>query len=318
MEKLCLMIVFNHRYDQNIIKIKELYQNRFSNIYLLIPFYDGPAIEGLHIIPVYESSHKFQGYIATAYQYILKTGIRYKHYVIIGDDLILNPSINENSILTYLNIDLNDSYIKALTPINKANGVVARRLRDEILEPFIKYTGVEWKDKILPPQEAFMQYESKQGKKYPMKITWSWLNSQLRYYYRVLNKKFKILYCFYQIFCVFQCICLNRGFKLPYPLLKDYSDFLVINGDDMPSLCQMLGVFAAMDLFVEVAIPTAMALTCSSIKCEKDIDRIGVEYWREKDIQGIQLKFGCSLKRLYQDWDENVIYYHPIKLSRWN
>lgn len=318
MKKVCLMVVFNHRYDQNIRKIKDLYRDKFSDIYLLIPFYDGPLDNEICIIPVYESSHRFQGYIATAYQYILKMGKKYQHYVVIGDDLLLNPCINEDSILAYLKMHPNDSYIKALTPINEANGVIAHRFRDEMLAPFLRYEGVEWKDKILSSQEAFKLYELKQGKKYPIKITLSWLNSQLRYYLKVTKKRFKLLYYFYQIYCDFQCICLNKGFKLPYPLLKDYSDFLVINGEDMQSLCQMLGVFAAMDLFVEVAIPTAMALTCSSIKCEKDIDKKGIEYWSNKDIQEIQLKYECSLEKLYQDWDENVIYYHPIKLSRWN
>lgn len=310
MSSICLMVVFNHRYDQNIEKIKKLYQNRFSNIFLLIPFYDGPPVEGLNIIPVYESSFRFHGYIVTAYQRILQLRKNYQYYVIIGDDLILNPNVNETNILSYMNLQAGDSYISNLTPLNEANGVHPRRLWDGVLKPFKKYDGVEWEDKILPSQDAFKVYEDKMGR-YSRKLKISWLISQVIFY----GKNYKALY---RLLLDLQCICLNRGLDLPYPLLKNYSDFLIISGEDMKDLCQMLGVFAAMGVFVEVAIPTAMVLVCSSIKCEKDIDKYGIAYWTDKDKEAIQQRYECSLKKLFENWDEKVIFYHPIKLSKWN
>lgn len=143
MNNLCFMVLFNHRYDQNIKKIKKLYQDRFSDIYLLMPFYDGPSVNGLNIIPVYESSFRFQGYIAQAYQRISQLGKNYRHYVVIGDDLILNPGLNEANILSYMNLQEGESYITNLAQLNESNGVHPRRLRDEILKPFVKYAGVE-------------------------------------------------------------------------------------------------------------------------------------------------------------------------------
>lgn len=41
MKDVCLIIIFNHRYDSNIKKIKELYGRRFSDIYILMPFFEG-------------------------------------------------------------------------------------------------------------------------------------------------------------------------------------------------------------------------------------------------------------------------------------
>lgn len=86
----------------------------------------------------------------------------------------------------------------------------------------------------------------------------------------------------------------------------------------MKLLCQMLGVFAAMGVNAEVAIPTAMALTCSSVKTQKDTDKCGIAYWTEKDKEAIEQRYGRSLEKLFQSWDKKVIFYHPIKLSRWN
>src|SRR5438309_2566399 len=56
--KAALIIVFNHRYDKNIPLLETLYEGRFSNIYYLVPFYDG---EKENVIPVYENSFRFQG-----------------------------------------------------------------------------------------------------------------------------------------------------------------------------------------------------------------------------------------------------------------
>lgn len=63
----------------------------------------------------------------------------------------------------------------------------------------------------------------------------------------------------------------NRGTKLKYPLFKAYSDFLIIDRASMKEFSRLSGVFAAMNIFVETAIPLAMVLACKTIKYEKDL-----------------------------------------------
>ncbi len=52
-KKLALLVVYNHRYDKNIPVIDKIYQNRFSHVFHLVPFYDG---EQENVIPVYDLS----------------------------------------------------------------------------------------------------------------------------------------------------------------------------------------------------------------------------------------------------------------------
>src|ERR1700709_791457 len=101
-----LIFVFNHKYDKNIDILEKLYKERFSNIYHLVPFYEGIKA---NVIPVYESSQYFQGYLAQGLKKYFDE--KYDHYFFIGDDLILNPEINENNYKAYFNVGLEDSFI---------------------------------------------------------------------------------------------------------------------------------------------------------------------------------------------------------------
>lgn len=53
MDKIALMVIYNHRYDNNIPIIEDLYNNKFSHIYHIVPFYDG---DKRNVISVYDSS----------------------------------------------------------------------------------------------------------------------------------------------------------------------------------------------------------------------------------------------------------------------
>lgn len=87
--KTALLVVYNHRFDKNIGRIRELYANRFSYIYHIMPFYDGNEPD---VIPVFDSSYCFSGYIAQAYSHLRNGG--FTHFFVVADDMILNPSIN--------------------------------------------------------------------------------------------------------------------------------------------------------------------------------------------------------------------------------
>lgn len=104
--KVALLVVYNHRYDKNIARVRELYAKRFSHIYHIMPFYDGYEQD---VIPVYESSYCFSGYLSQAYTHIGDKG--FTHFLVVADDMILNPVINELSIWKETGLDYCDSYI---------------------------------------------------------------------------------------------------------------------------------------------------------------------------------------------------------------
>lgn len=296
--EVCLVIVFNHRYDKNIPKLKSIYSSRFSNIYYLVPFYDGNE---KNVIPVYESSYQFQGYFAQGFKNFFNE--RYDYYVFIGDDLILNPNLNEVNIIQALKLE-KDSYIKHIKPINDSRGVDATRLFDMLLA--FESKGTEYKREI-PSYDEAMKLANDKG------LVSNRL--EIKFYKNMPKKnllKPKVLFEF--IVFMFK----SKGGRLPYPLFKDYSDFIVLSKEDICGFTRLCGVFAAMGLFVEISIPTSMVLSCAKIVVEKDINLEGIELWSESEKSEIETCNGLDLNQLFDTWNENVLYYHPIKLSKWN
>ena len=100
MSDIALVILFNHNYEANIEKLQKIYEPRFSNIFFIMPFYKG---DKSNVIPVYENSLYFQGYISKTLEKI--SNDKYSHYMFIGDDLILNPAINENNYKDFFKLN---------------------------------------------------------------------------------------------------------------------------------------------------------------------------------------------------------------------
>jgi len=101
-----LIIIYNHQYNKNIEILEQIYKGRFSNIYHLVPFYNG---EKPNVIPVYENSYYFQGYVAQGFKSYFRKD--YAHYFFIADDLILNPIIDETNYTSYLNLNSNSCFL---------------------------------------------------------------------------------------------------------------------------------------------------------------------------------------------------------------
>jgi hypothetical protein len=90
------------------------------------------------------------------------------------------------------------------------------------------------------------------------------------------------------------------------------------------------GVFAAMNLFVELALPTAMVLSAKEIVTENDLELRGKALWPDggQRLNGdLEPAYGdyeelagynFNLKQLLDNFPETYIYLHPVKLSKWN
>ena len=107
MANICLSFVFNHQFERNIPKLRKFYDDRFSTIRYLSPFSKTTEPD---IVPIFEKSIHFQGYFAQALRHLPRNC---DYYIFCGDDLILNPSLNEHNIIDSLNCN-ESSYIKYL------------------------------------------------------------------------------------------------------------------------------------------------------------------------------------------------------------
>lgn len=302
MSNCTLVIIFNHRYDANIEKLDKIYGKRFSDIFYLIPFYNG---SDNRVIPVYESSFQFQGYIAQGYKYISEQDSR--HYLFIGDDLILDPLINENNYQEYFKLEDDCSYIHDVNELVDMRGWGYEERFFSAFLSFSKYNGTEYKSELMDSKIAFeiadkIDYHNK-------KITVSHFikspgtqKQKLSFIRKNIGHFFKLL----------------KGYRMPYPLWGGYSDIVIISHNDLESFSRMCGIFAAQDLFVEIAIPTAMMLNCKEVRFLRDINKKAKVMWTEEEKTDIELQYEKLYSKLECQWPKETSYIHPVKLSRWS
>lgn len=297
-----LFIIYNHRYDANIDKLEKIYGSRFSNIYHIIPFYDGNR---KNVITVYECSFRFQGYITQTIQLVDEN---FEQYLFVADDLILNPAINETNYKEWFHLNGKNAYIQFTKPIREMGGwAIYRRVMDP-LPKFEWYNGTLWKNEIMPSEQAYAIAKQKgyDKEQFLVDIPMVWkARKKLKQYPRLFVLFFKILLLGKQ-----QC---------PYPVWGGYSDICIIPGEKMKEISHMLGVFAAMNLFVEMAIPTALQLLCEEVTEAKNLaPSYGKILWTLTDKESFESQYNYNYKTLKDNWDTNCLYIHPVKLSKWD
>lgn len=295
--KIALLVIYNHRYDKNISRINEIYANRFSNIYHIMPFYDGD-IE--NVIPVYDSSFQFQGYISQAFQHLKNKG--FSHFVCVADDMVINPHLNEQNFFQLSGIDEDACFVHELRDLRDVRRRwfhIGNAIRFSIFN-----RGLEI-DAILPTREEALNAFQKHN--IPTRLVPEWPYQSLRRRVReTLLKYRKILY--YRI--------LQRLY-FSYPLVGGYSDMIVVPNTVMPKFCQYCGAFSAARLFVEIAIPTSMILCSGKVQTIQEIRmKDSLILPRNKDRDFLP-KFNHSYDQLVSAFPEDMLYIHPIKLSQW-
>lgn len=280
---ICFVVVYNHRYEDNIEKIEKIYKYRFSNIFHLMPFYRGNK---KNVIPVYESSEFFQGYFAQGSYRFIKPN--FSHYVFIADDLLLNPDINENNLLKLLKLTSRKGYVKSL----------------RLLET-ISFQWVHLIDSLRPfSKKRYINYESELPAACSNgRLQWNQLQG-LSFFSR--NFVQSLIYMIQH----------RDHLNLPYPLFMGYSDFVVVPSCSIREFCHLCGVFAAMGVFVETAIPTIFMLCVNKIVCESDIVMKGIEMWSREEIDDFNNTSGYNINKVYSFFNKTILYRHPIKLSK--
>ena len=314
--RVCLVVVFNHRFEQNLPTLDALYRRRFSHVVYIMPFYGGDRPD---VVPVFESSHRFQGYFAQARHRLCDD--QFTHYVIIADDLLLNPALNETNVLDGLRLGMGNGYLKNLRSLPETPATWYHHLH---VHRAFHGNGVH-QDRELPDPEHVYRKFSALGVPFPHRCWGShtlrdWDGSWLPFMKLATNRSALRL-----------LPRLLRRRRLPYPLLMGYSDLVVVPADGIREFCRLCGVTAAMGLFVEIAIPTILAWTCQTVVTEEKtystapvmVDEPkasrwkGLEMWDPASVDALMNRYHCSLARLLDGFPSEWLYVHPIKLSQW-
>ena len=296
MPKLCLCFVFNHQYEKNIPKLKEIFGNRFTTIRFLSPF---SKSKDEQIIPVFETSVHFQGYFAQAYHQLPQDC---DYYVFCGDDLILNPKFDENNLIESIGCQ-DAAYIKYLNPVWE-HSFAWHKFEDcngfpppNCVVPYFQF---------LPQRKDLIRRYDKFGIKYRNLGLHNFLGVHQRglTYERVLKGLIFLMR--------------NRLRRyINFPLIEGYSDLIIIPKPWLERFCYYCGVFAAMNLWVDAAVATSMVLACEKIIQEKDHGFKGVELWGTDQVTP-EKKYDLDFKKLLDDFPIQQLYLHPVKLSKWN
>lgn len=286
--KVALLVIYNHRYDKNIVQVRQIYAKRFSHIYHIMPFYDGDELD---VISVYESSYCFSGYISQAYMHLRGKG--FTHFLIVADDMILNPVISESSIWAELGIGYCDSYIDEIVCFQHGGKRWWRRIIDAL-----DYTpcqlGIELKGILPSKKEAERRFDFHNLPYTPIPRKELLRNPRKKDFFKMLM----------------------RSCELKYPLVRAYSDILLLPSDVMPKFSLFSGAFAATRLFVEMAVPTALVLSADNIKTGKDTKLKPGALWTKEDLKILE-PYNLQLAELLNNFPMHKLYLHPIKLSQW-
>ena len=303
--KVALLIIYNHKFENNIPKLENLYKDRFSYIFHLVPFYQGTQE---NVIPVYEHSFYFQGYISQAYPNLKNKNFSY--FFAVADDLIIHPGINEDNLTKEFNLDEETCFITEIQELHKRplNHFWSRiRLAAEY-DPFQE--GIQINNELPYPSLAAEMFKKSGYENKPLKYSQvynSFLGS-----YKVDKLKGALRWAELRL----KKVGLSGKIKLKYPMVGSYADIFIIPGKYMKKFSHYCGIFAASKLFVEFAIPTAIILCCSKIIQEKDLQRKGKALWTKDELKELD-QFGYKLNDLMNNFPENCLYYHPVKLSQW-
>lgn len=317
-----LVVIFNHNYEKNIPLIKEIYKSRFDNIRILMPFYYGNDEE---VIGVYGNSYTFQNYILQAKEKIM--AMNCDSYLLIGDDVYLNPAINRSNLHEKLRLDKDSFYIDSICDVS--SGEYSRPILEATrFNPASAGLDTATANRKLPSYEEAYKILSAKNLIHSTRL------SHWKIFLREFKKPFfrNLPYNWYVIQS--RCYHILRSIqyrimpaKMRYPYVFGYSDLIVIPHHGMQEWCQNLEIFSSWGMFVEMAIPTAMALIKDAkISFSDKIPfktgnvwfpyNIKHYYTIEAIIENL-LTTSSDIHTLAKNYPEEYLYLHPVKLSRY-
>lgn len=306
------LFLFNNRFERVLPVLDRVYGERFPRRRYIMPF---ATVDRPDVIRVQEAGWYFSGHLAQAADRFVAPDVT--HYVVISDDLYLNPALDAGNIVAALELGERTGWIKNLAAAD------AQRHRwpwsaDAAFE-LRRMTISDLWGQLPPPDEARARL-ARLGLDLSLRrprdaAEWRFATTGLARDSRAIWMKYLAMW----------------GKPSPYPTLCGYADFLVVPAYAMPEFARLCGLFAAMNVFAEVAVPTALALACDEVATElplgahfADPTARTLSQGRWRGIEGIGTepqdladRHDQRLDRLAAGFPADWLYFHPVKLSGW-
>jgi len=320
--KTALVVLFNHQYDRNIPVIREIYSRRFSSLLQLMPYYKGSDSD---VCSVFGNSFQFYDYILQARERIRR--MEGDYFLIIGDDLLLNPRFDEFSTSSLLGIHGEDEcyldgFVDVSLPLCYRGTLEAHRF--SMTPPGIDAGSVnrnvpsyEEARQILKSRNLMRHDDLSRVRMFLPK----WSSNGIYANWKVLKGRVWHLLNYWKHRI--------KKYRYSYPVVFGYSDIVCIPKGKFDDFCRILEVFSAWNMFVELAIPTALQLLPGArLVTLEDTRYKSGNVWFPQDpehfeamnavIDGLVASSGADLGRLLAAFPEEYLYLHPVKLSRFS
>lgn len=309
--KTCLVVFYNHHFPENIGRINALYESRFDEVVHLLPFLEEETSD---TVSVARSSHSFSGFFHDARSVLRSSAC--ERFLFIADDLLLNPKVNSHSLDDCFGLSgAEDAFVATLKSFDTQTSFW--RHASSALSFHLLTQARDLRHALPSRPEAFALLERHNVASHSVKLR-ALYPSKLALIYALVTHLFRKLDGL-----------LRRGLgvlgkddwrvklglELEYPLAHGYSDIFLVPKSNFEKFAHYCGVFAAGGLFSEIAVPTAIALSCDTVLTEDSAPLRGGAIWgnSRNELQ----KNNRSLSRLMVDFPRDLLYIHPIKLSEW-
>lgn len=286
-----------------------------------MPFADDVAAKENDVISVHYSSYIFQGFFGEAREPL--AALNCDAYLVVGDDLIVNNSLNESNIHHRMNLPHGHAYIKNLASLYDS-AISLSRNRTTYRAFFSD--GFHWEKDLPSAAEAF-----ERSNKYGISHQPLGLRNFPPLWTRPGAVSLATALAWMMVRDHSSRLFSWRCKEVIYPAFYSYADFFIIPGAEWDQFARYCEVTAAMQLFVESAIPLAMVLACEKVDTEfeygekhdasspkRRMPMRGIEVpWGGVERVKFEDSFSKDFDRLVDSFASDVLYYHPVKLSRW-
>ena len=355
MFKPALIFIYNHLHPENIEPLERIYHKRFPDTYHLIPFYDGKKIN--NVIPVCDNSFYFHSFIPQGFNDYYSD--EYTHYIFTADDFLLNPYINSENFIEYFGLSSqpDDACFSPLPFVDIGNAFGYHKLRTWAYNYYPQIPGFKNHQELPTFEEALerikeLGFDTKYFKELKYDTPSSKFYDKNDIYYAVasyhqaiqyINKPYKLsnfngfknhlseALLYWIIWQYRKFINKRKPYTMNYPLICGNSDMFVIPAKHIRTFSKFCAIFAASNLYVEIAMPTALALLKSPIihgtlSPINKIEDIHNELSQTNNaLLGITNNMDKSLPELYNYKLNNFLHdfpsaygIHPLKLSQWD
>lgn len=331
--RICICVIMNHPFPDQLPLLRRIYAGRFTTVRFLIPFEQMPDED---VITVYRGSYCHAGYINDARRELAALDCDF--YVVLHDDVLLNPKITEDNFTTVFPLGADEGFISAVGGLSYDVGVwtwyfgmlpkllhpksqlfgsgierhtLARYLPSpEMLEQKIRAAGITPATRARIDPGYMPDVDAS-----PTRVLFEGLSGHLRFddaeqdamderTRAMTHDLFRAMLDFEEMYRPDAVDREASSIRLPLPLVTSAyaTDFYILPKSGLATFAHYIGVASAANLFVEVMAPTMLFAACERVRVADDFGL---------DRSGLTGSHGL-------DWfsDVRAFAIHPFKLSR--